>query len=313
MLPSLTSLKAPSANPVPVDAYLERELASLIARQAQSLHGVLSFQVTWRQIYLTGLHIAYVSISLSMETHKGSPPTDWVAPASAAGVAAMCSAGTQFYADNRGQGLDHCRQGRGWCGNVKPLERGWASAAEATQTPLNVQLCTFTHQQKVEFEALCEALVDAKENQNQYVARGRPYDQTLVAQKRGAVLSFLKPLVRGPMAAFAKAFVGGAPQENVSPEFESEREDFKVSMASYGRSEEIVNPPDQSDLNLPDLSDLNPSDLNLPTRYVDHAHLTYDFPFTLYPSPDSKLLEKVTQLLADIEFYNSATDEERSQ
>jgi hypothetical protein len=290
MLPSLTSLQAPGANPVPVDAYLDRELASLIAHQAQSLHGVLSFEVVWRQIFLTGLHLAYVTISLNIETHQESPPTDWVAAASAAGVAAMCNAGRQFYAENRGEGLQHCREGRGWCGTVKPLERGWASAADATQTPLNVQLCTFTDQQMVEFEALCDALANAEENQN--------LDVALVTERRNAVLNFLNPLVRGPIAAFANAFVGGAPRANMSREFEPEG--FRVSMGSYAFSEEIVNLPDMSDL-------------NLPSRYVDHAHLTYDFPFTLYPSPDSDALETVTRLLTDIEFYNPVTDGERSQ
>lgn len=298
MLPSLARLQAPSANSVPIDAYLDRELASLITRLAQSLRGVLSFEVRWRELVLTGLHAAFMTISLNMEPDQGNHPMDWVAPASAAGVAAMCRASRQFYADHRGEGLGHCRERRGWCGNLKPLESGWASAADATQTHLNVQMCTFTHEQKVEFETLCEALAKAEEDRNLDVAQGKPHDRALVAQKRNAVLAFLNPLVRGPIAAFADAFVGSVPLGNVSREFESK--DFKVSMAPYGQSWGIVN--------LPDLSDLN-----LPPRYVDHAQLNYDFPFTIHPAPDSDLLEQVTTLLTNINFYNSATDGERSQ
>lgn len=283
MIPSLTALDPRAPARVPVDAHLPPELARVIARNTQNSHGALEVKLTWVEPIVFGLHNAKMSISLEMDSYGDRLP-DWVAPASRAGVEAMCTAANDYRAANAG--VKDCRVGPGYCGVVKmapPSQNGWASGAAAAQS-LRGTICNFTPAQKDQFRNLCEALAVLEDNRDHALGRGKPYTGPPVEQARAAVLDHVRPLARGPFEAFAAAFLGAAGQ-SVTPL--APREKIFLLM-----------PRDWSED---------------PGRYVEQCVVTYKFPFMFPAPPGSAAYNRLMRQLAALEFYNEATDGRRDQ
>lgn len=286
MLPNLAALGPRAPAPAPVDGHLPPELARAIARDTQNSHGALSVELTWAEPSLTGLHGARMSVSLQMDNYEGLALPDWVAPASAAGVAAMCAAANDYLAANAA--VRGCRAGLGNCGVVKMApgsQNGWASGAAAAQA-LRGSICNFTLAEKNQFETLCEALAVTEEDRERAFWHGVPYTGPPAAQARAAVLDHIRPLVRGPFEAFAEAFLGtaGTPVTASDP-----REDVVVQMPRYGGA---------------------PAS---PGRYLEKCLVTYEFPFMFSAPPNSLAYKRLMHQLTALEFYNAATDGRRDQ
>lgn len=289
MLPNLAALgpRAPAPAPAaPVEAHLPPELARAIARDTQNSHGVLIVKLYWEEPNLTGLYDARMSISLQMDNYERFFLPDWVAPASAAGVAAMCAAANQYLGANAG--VRGCRAGLGNCGVVKMMqgsENGWASGVAAEQ-PLRGSICNFTLAQKNQFRALCEALAVAEEDRNRAFGQGMPYSGPPVAQARAAVLDHVRPLLRGPFEVFARDFLAaaGTPVTGLEP-----HENVAVKMPRF----QGENPP--------------------PGRYLAQGVVTYKFPFMFPAPPGSLAYNRLMHQLTSLEFYNAATDGRRDQ